>query len=441
MDEPDRDPNASGAGTTSGASRLPDGPGSSGGHPGPGTSGGYPAAGASGGYPRPLAQRAIVLRGLPPYDGDPEPAEGPDLVPVRQTYQEPMLPRRPDPVREPVRDPVRETPESERSQSQELPHWPAAVVPRPVSPPPPESPTFEQAAPSVPVPMPPRWDGRDETVTLPGPVPPAVLAPAGELTEEVRVTPAAPQARPGERNRPWLMTLAVVATVGVLGAGMALVPLLNQGRAATGEPGTTEPPVLAQPPAVLPSDTASASASVTASPSPSASSSATPTPSPSASPTASVPAPTATTPTAPRTTGPAAQTGRVNSGRVNLAQGKTAGASSEENPGWGAVNAVDGDLATRWSSAVGDPQWIMVDLGELWQLDTVTLQWEAAYATAYRVEISQNGSTWTQIFSTANGGSGTALVPAGGRAGRYVRVTGTARATQYGYSLFEIQVR
>ncbi|MDP9796103.1 hypothetical protein J2S43_004615 [Catenuloplanes nepalensis] len=412
MDKPERDPNASGG------YQLPGGPGSSGGHP------------------RPAARRAIVLRGLPPYDGDDEPAEGPDLVPVRQTYQELEMTRRVDPG-------------PEASQSQELPHWPASAVPRPVSPPAPAVAAEPEPAPPVPVPLPPRWDARDETVALPRPVSPARPAPAGEETEEVRIAPLVPAPRSPERHRPWLLSLAVAATVALIGAGVALVPLIGQGQAGTGEPSSAPepPPGVALPPAEVPLVPASGAASASASPSASASASASPSPSPTASASASVPAaaaapaPPPATGSPARPTGAAAPAGRVNSGGGNIAQGRAVGASSQEGAAWSASAAVDGDMTSRWSSQPGDPQWITVDLGELWQLNTVTLYWENAYATAYRVETSRDGVTWTGIYSTGSGGGGTVLIPAGGAPARYVRMTGTARVTHYGYSLFEIQVR
>jgi beta-glucosidase len=122
-----------------------------------------------------------------------------------------------------------------------------------------------------------------------------------------------------------------------------------------------------------------------------------------------------------------------------LSQGRPATASSTEGDGLAAAFAVDGDPGTRWSSQFGDPQWIQVDLGQTAAVDQVTLGWEAAYATAYRIETSTDGTTWTQIHSTTTGTGGTQTLAVTGT-GRYVRMYGTARATGYGYSLWEFQV-
>jgi beta-glucosidase len=101
--------------------------------------------------------------------------------------------------------------------------------------------------------------------------------------------------------------------------------------------------------------------------------------------------------------------------------------------------AVDGNLTTRWSSASSDPQWLEVDLGATHTIRGVVLYWERAYATAFQIQASDDGTTWTDIYSTttATGGTQTIQVSA---TGRYVRMYGTARVTHYGYSLYEFQV-
>src|SRR4051812_28993492 len=62
-----------------------------------------------------------------------------------------------------------------------------------------------------------------------------------------------------------------------------------------------------------------------------------------------------------------------------LSQGRPATASSTENSGTPASAAVDGNPATRWSSAAGDPQWLQIDLGGAATVNQVVLNWERAY--------------------------------------------------------------
>jgi hypothetical protein len=126
-------------------------------------------------------------------------------------------------------------------------------------------------------------------------------------------------------------------------------------------------------------------------------------------------------------------------GATLLSQGRPATSSSAENAALGPANAVDGNTGTRWSSAFSDPQWIRVDLGASHAVSRVVLTWEAAYARAFQLQTSPDGSTWTTVYSTTTGSGGVQDLTVSGT-GRYIRMNGTARATQYGYSLFEFQV-
>jgi hypothetical protein len=122
-----------------------------------------------------------------------------------------------------------------------------------------------------------------------------------------------------------------------------------------------------------------------------------------------------------------------------ISQGKPATASSIENGSFPAANAVDGNTATRWSSAFADPQWIQLDLGSTYTISQVNLIWEAAYGSAFQVQTSADGNAWSTIFSTSSGTGGTQNLAVSGT-GRYVRLYGTTRGTPWGYSLWEFQV-
>src|ERR1700761_9205316 len=140
-----------------------------------------------------------------------------------------------------------------------------------------------------------------------------------------------------------------------------------------------------------------------------------------------------------RTTGSAARTAADSCGTTNLALNQTATASSTESSAYPAANAVDGNTGTRWSSAFSAPQWLEVDLGSSQSICQVTLNWEAAYATAFQIQTSADGTNWTTIYSTTTGTGGNQTLNVTGT-GRYLRMYGTARATQYGYSLWEFGV-
>jgi hypothetical protein len=132
-------------------------------------------------------------------------------------------------------------------------------------------------------------------------------------------------------------------------------------------------------------------------------------------------------------------TGGTGGTPVLLSQGRTATASSAENGSFTAPMAVDGNAGTRWSSGFSDPQWLQVDLGASHTISQVALNWETAYGTAFQIQTSNDAANWTTVYSTTTGTGGNQTLNVSGT-GRYVRLYGTHRSTQYGYSLWEFQV-
>ncbi|ATL31071.1 discoidin domain-containing protein [Streptomyces formicae] len=128
----------------------------------------------------------------------------------------------------------------------------------------------------------------------------------------------------------------------------------------------------------------------------------------------------------------------------NLASGAAATASSSEwwNPfeGFAPGKAVDGDKDTRWASEWKDDQWLQVDLGSAKPVERVTLDWEAAYAKSYRVELSEDGTNWKSAWSTTAGDGGLDTARFTRTQARYVRVKGLERGTKWGLSLREVGV-
>ncbi|GEC05415.1 hypothetical protein SSP24_30700 [Streptomyces spinoverrucosus] len=128
---------------------------------------------------------------------------------------------------------------------------------------------------------------------------------------------------------------------------------------------------------------------------------------------------------------------------VNLATGGSATASSAEwNPftSYAPDRAVDGARSTRWASDWSDDQWLRIDLGATNLVGRVTLDWERAYGTSYRVELSTDAVTWQTAWSTTTGDGGLDTARFTPTPARYVRVQGLDRGTDWGYSLYEVGV-
>jgi acyl-homoserine lactone acylase PvdQ len=125
---------------------------------------------------------------------------------------------------------------------------------------------------------------------------------------------------------------------------------------------------------------------------------------------------------------------------ANLARGKTATATSTEG-GYVAANAVDGDPDTRWASRWWhDPESITVDLGSQQTVARVVADWEAAYAKDYTVQVSTDGAAWREVKRVTGGDGGRDNWTFPATSARYVRIVGTVRGINYGYSLYEFAV-
>jgi len=127
-------------------------------------------------------------------------------------------------------------------------------------------------------------------------------------------------------------------------------------------------------------------------------------------------------------------------GDLGIALNQPAFSSSKENSGLGPQKAVDGTISTRWSSQFSDPQWIYVDLTKERTIHAVRLNWEAAYGSAYKIQLSNNASNWTDVYSTSSGNGRIDNIEFDATRARYVRMYGTQRGTPYGYSLWEFGI-
>ncbi|WP_424980834.1 discoidin domain-containing protein [Microbacterium sp. S308A+] len=126
---------------------------------------------------------------------------------------------------------------------------------------------------------------------------------------------------------------------------------------------------------------------------------------------------------------------------VNLAV--DAGSRASGYAGYNLVhNIADGDRATRWRGNNSDNAWAQVDLGSSQPVSTVRLHWEAAFARSYRIQLSDDGTSWRDVFSTPAAGSdgGLDVITLDGQAARFVRMQTVKRALDSGPSLWELEV-
>ena len=124
----------------------------------------------------------------------------------------------------------------------------------------------------------------------------------------------------------------------------------------------------------------------------------------------------------------------------NIAYKRTITASSVESDEYLASNAVDGDGTTRWASEFADNQNLIVDLWQSYTISTVKVAWEAAYASQFQVQVSNDNTTWTTVYENYNATGGTQTIEFTPVSARYVKIYCIKRATEYGFSIYEFEI-
>jgi len=121
--------------------------------------------------------------------------------------------------------------------------------------------------------------------------------------------------------------------------------------------------------------------------------------------------------------------------------GWTASASTSSSAADAPANAIDGNLATRYSSdavqAAG--MWFQVNLGSSQSFNQIEMNssnWPGDYAVGYNVEVSTNGSTFTSV-ATGTGSSAVETVTFTAQTAQYIRVVLTAASTGPWWSIGE----
>ncbi|MGN1181531.1 MAG: discoidin domain-containing protein, partial [Faecalibacillus sp.] len=100
----------------------------------------------------------------------------------------------------------------------------------------------------------------------------------------------------------------------------------------------------------------------------------------------------------------------ANEDKINVANiyGK-ATASNVEVDYYGTDKLIDGIVnrdasnkkdQSRWSSGKGAPQWAMINLQRICSFDEINIYWENAKVQQFHIEISDDGTNWTTLYTS-----------------------------------------
>lgn len=124
----------------------------------------------------------------------------------------------------------------------------------------------------------------------------------------------------------------------------------------------------------------------------------------------------------------------------DVAVNKSVLSSGEENETLSDFNLTDNNTNTRWASNFADDAWFVIDLGGIYNINQVVLNWEAAYGRQYEILISTDGVNYTTVANQVNGTGGVENINISSVNAKYVKLQGIERALPYGYSLWDVKV-
>jgi len=103
--------------------------------------------------------------------------------------------------------------------------------------------------------------------------------------------------------------------------------------------------------------------------------------------------------------------------------------------------AVDANPTTRYAAVAQNTAYFYVDLGSVEKVGKVNIDWEAAYASEYRLQMSLNAIDWTTVATvTKDNSQKDEIIFPEWIETKFVRFQGVTRALSYGYSFYSLEV-
>ncbi len=131
---------------------------------------------------------------------------------------------------------------------------------------------------------------------------------------------------------------------------------------------------------------------------------------------------------------------------TNLARYKPVSASSflllagSGNNNYVPTRANDGLTATTWRPVASNPQWVRIDMLGKPSVSKAILRWGAVYATTYTLDWSDDGTSWTTVFTQAAGAGGVETDTFTAVSHRYWRMNETTRSGAGSLVLQELEL-
>ena len=108
-------------------------------------------------------------------------------------------------------------------------------------------------------------------------------------------------------------------------------------------------------------------------------------------------------------------------------------------------NIVDNNTSSSWQASSTKDEYVIIDLGDVYLIDGLSIIWEVANAKDYDVKISKENSGWDSIkpvyqFKDGLSGNRTDELRFNTAEGRYIKLELKTGTTQWGFRIYELDV-
>ena len=108
-------------------------------------------------------------------------------------------------------------------------------------------------------------------------------------------------------------------------------------------------------------------------------------------------------------------------------------------------NIVDNNNSSSWQASSTKDEYVIIDLGDNYLVDGLSIIWEVANAKDYDVKVSKVNSNWQSVnpvYQFVNGVSGnrTDELRFNSVEGKYIRLELKTGSTQWGFRIYELDV-
>ena len=125
---------------------------------------------------------------------------------------------------------------------------------------------------------------------------------------------------------------------------------------------------------------------------------------------------------------------------TNLAFWGKATCSSVESESLGPQNAIDENMNSRWGSSFHQPEWLEIEMDSVYVLGSVVIHWENAYGRSYILLSSLDEINWDTVYTETRGNGSEDILLFSPDTAKYIRLDCLTRATQYGFSIYELEI-